>query len=306
MANSSITLLATIEWAKRFVFQRNLALGNFLEPAITSANIILQTVLGPPFAWRWNRVVIGFITNTGQQDYTIFNWAANTPVGLGYVLIDSNGNSQQVTTAGTTGGSVPTWNATVGGITTDGTVTWTNRGPIISNNLSTTYQFGWIENASVRIQNGECLYEWKPLTPKIDLALASEQDRPNFIAAEFDNGNNNVTFRLLPVPDGAYPVSLTIQQKPPIITGVGSTWAPIPDEYSRLYNWGFLSLIYQFADDPRFQFANQKFIANLLSTAEGLSETERNVVLNNWYQLTGQPIIMTDNIQQGRQGRGAL
>jgi hypothetical protein len=304
VANSTITLEQTCEWAKRFVFRRPLALGNFLEPAITSANLILQTIIGPPFAWRWNRAVTGFITTAGQQDYTVFNWSATTVVNTGYVLIDSNGFSQQVTTGGTTGSSQPSWNETIGQTTTDGGVTWTNMGSFSSTNLGTTYQFGWIENASIKDSNpNTCAFEWKPLSSKIDLSLDSAAARPNSISAEFSDSNGNITFRLIPCPDKAYPVSITIQQKPSLITSLNGTWAPIPDEYSRLYNWGFLALMYLYADDARFQMANQKFIANLLSTSEGLTETEKNVVLNNWQQITGAPVVLVDNINQGRQGR---
>lgn len=307
MASSSYTLLQSIEWAKRFIFQRPVAIGNFLEPAVTSANIILQTILGAPFKWRWNRAVIGFTTQAGVQDYTIFNWVTGATVRIGYVLIDSNGFSQQVTTAGVTGGSLPSFNQTVGGTTTDGTAVWTNMGSIGVTYFNTTYNFGWIENASVRDSNpNTCQFEWKQISPKIDLALDSAQARPHSISAEFDDGNGNTTFRLMPVPDKAYPVAITIQQKPPVMSGVQSTWTPIPDEYSRLYNWGFLALMYMFADDSRFQFANQKFIANLISTSEGLTETEVNIMLNNWQQITGAAPVMTGNIAQGRQGRGAL
>ncbi len=42
--------------------------------------------------------------------------------------IDANGNIQRVTTAGTTGTSLPAFNAAVGGTTADGTVVWTNEG----------------------------------------------------------------------------------------------------------------------------------------------------------------------------------
>ena len=308
MASSSYTLLQSVEWAKRFVFQRPLAIGNFLEPAITSANIILQTILGAPFKWRWNRAVIGFVTQTGVQDYTIFNWTPSTVVQIGYVLIDSEGFSQQVTTAGTTkSGSEPSFNETVGGTTSDGSAVWTNMGSIGITHFNTTYNFGWIENSSLRdINQNTCGYEWKQISPKIDLALDSAQARPHSIAAEFDDGNGNTTFRLMPVPDKAYSVAITVQQKPPVMVGTDSTWEPIPDEYSRLYNWGFLALMYMYADDARFQFANQKFIANLLSTSEGLTETEVNIMLNNWQQITGAVPVMTDNIGQGRQGRGAL
>jgi hypothetical protein len=307
MANSSVQLFQTLEWAKRFVFRRPLALGNFNEPAITSANLILQTILGAPFAWRWNRAVLTFITNPGQQDYIFFNWTPSFLVTVGFVLVDSNGFSQQITTSGQTATIMPAFNTNVGGITSDGTATWTNKGSAGLSNFNQTAQFGWIENCSVRDTNPSTLIpEWKPIESKLDLSLDSTQTRPRFIAAEFDNGINTVTFRLMPAPDKAYPVSVTIQQKPPVITGLNGTWTPIPDEYSRLYNWGFLSLMYQYTDDARFQYANQKFIANLLSTSDGLTETERNIVLNNWMAVTGQPTVLANNIQDGFKGRGAF
>lgn len=307
MPVSNITIDQTSDWARRFLFRRPVNIGNNNEPAITSANIILQTILGAPFRWRWNRAVTGFVTTAGVQDYTIFNWTALTQVQVGFILIDTNGFSQQVTTGGTTGSTYPTFNTTVGGTTTDGSVTWTNLGSVGLNKFNTSYQFGWIENASLRdVDPNTCQNVWKPLSAKIDLSLDSGQARPHSISAEFDDGNGNTTFRLIPTPDKAYPVSITLQQKPSTILGMGSTWAPIPDEYSRLYNWGFLALMYLYVDDARFAYANQKFIANLLSTNEGLTETEMNIVLNNWQQVTGGQIVLNDNISQGRQGRGNL
>ncbi|MGH3261199.1 MAG: right-handed parallel beta-helix repeat-containing protein, partial [Trebonia sp.] len=56
------------------------------------------------------------------------SWAPSATVKAGMQVIDTNGNIQQVTTAGTTGASAPSWNATVGGTTTDNTATWTNEG----------------------------------------------------------------------------------------------------------------------------------------------------------------------------------
>jgi hypothetical protein len=243
MASSSITVAQTIDWAKRFVFRRPLNLGNFNEPAVTSANTVLQTIIGPPFSWRWNRKIKTFTTSPGQQDYPV----------------------------------------------------------------STTSDFGWIENASIQETNTVTgLVEWKQITSHIDLGLESAKARPHSISAQFNDSDGNITFRLMPCPDKAYPVSIQYQMKPPVIDGTESTWSPIPDEYSRLYNWGFLALMYMYADDPRFQLANQKFVTNLLSTSEGLTETEMNIWLNNWQQVTGSPTVKADNIAQGRQGRGAL
>ena len=53
------------------------------------------------------------------------SWRAHTYYSLDGVVIDSNGNLQQVTTAGTAGSTTPTWATMVSNTTTDGTVIWT-------------------------------------------------------------------------------------------------------------------------------------------------------------------------------------
>ena len=298
-ASSTITLLNTLEWSKRFNFNRRSAIGNFLEPAMTSANTILQTIVGAPFAWRWNRVVTGLVTVAGQQDYVLFNYLATTAVTLGWYTVDDAGNSQLCTTAGTTGASAPSWNHTLNGTTTDGSVTWTNMGLVVAN-AKGSYSLNWIETSSVQ----DTKSKWWEMTSKIVLGLESNQARPQFISAQSDDGLGNVTFRLLTCPDAAYPVAITLQQKPPLFTSVSQTWTPIPDEYARLYNWGFLSLAWLFADDPRFQMANAKFVSGLLGASEGLSETQKNIFLQEWQSITGQPMSNQDRMQQGYQARG--
>ncbi len=62
-------LLATVNWAQTFMRFQPLAIGG-LEPAVTSANMVLQTMLGAPFRWPWNRSVVSFPLIVGQQDYT--------------------------------------------------------------------------------------------------------------------------------------------------------------------------------------------------------------------------------------------
>jgi len=310
MANSAVTLLRTMEWAKRLNFGRRSAIGNFLEPALTSANVVLQTVLGPPFAWYWNRVVTGFVCVPGQQDYYVVNWQASTVYAVGTFTVDNYGNSQQVTTGGTSGSSAPTWNNTAGGTTTDSGVTWTNLGRILGTTpnsqaitVSQTYSLGFVENASV-LDTTNTPAKWFQIANMVDLARDSAQARPRFISVQADDGNGNVTFRLMPTPNIAYPVLVTLQQKPTPFISVNQTWAPIPDEYQHIYTWGFLALMWAFADDPRVQMANQRFVAQLLATAEGLDETKRNIFLTSWQALTGQPIGNAIRQQQGNQARG--
>ena len=75
----------------------------------------------------------GVTTVTWTQTLTQFGWVANTATLAGQKIIDSNGNLQTAQAAGTTGsGSHPTWNASLGGPTSDGTVTWLNGGSTVN------------------------------------------------------------------------------------------------------------------------------------------------------------------------------
>lgn len=60
------------------------------------------------------------ITNGANKLY-----ATSTAFSKGDIIYDTNNNAQQCTTAGTTGGSAPSWATTLGATTSDGGVTWT-------------------------------------------------------------------------------------------------------------------------------------------------------------------------------------
>jgi hypothetical protein len=53
------------------------------------------------------------------------SWQASTPFTVGFVIMDSNGNFQKVTTAGTSYTAHPAWPMVVASTVTDGTVVWT-------------------------------------------------------------------------------------------------------------------------------------------------------------------------------------
>ena len=238
MASSTITLLQSLEWCKKFVFNRQLSIGDFKEPFMTSANIVYQTILSPPFVWRWNRQIITFSTAAGTQDYT------------------------------------------------------------------QPCNFGYIENASVQDTSASA-NGWIELSPKIDLALNTSQSRPEFISGQLDDGNGNITFRFMPTPDKIYPASITLQQKPALFTSLNQTWAPIPDEFSFIYQVGLLSYIYEFADDPRSASKRQQFVSHLLGASEGLTATQVNIFLSNYQNLSLAQPEKGVQMSQGNQARGS-
>src|ERR1700675_3436745 len=75
MAISTVTINQTVEFCKRLSFDRNPIVGNSLEPALTAAQIIMQTILSPPFNWFWNTTELAFTTNPVAQVATITNVA---------------------------------------------------------------------------------------------------------------------------------------------------------------------------------------------------------------------------------------
>jgi hypothetical protein len=228
-------ILDSMEWAKKMNFNRQSAIGNFLEPALTSANIVMQSILGPPFDWWWNNEVKTFTCVAGQQDYIV-----NSP------------------------------------------------------------EFGHIESASVQTLGSPS--NWMQLEVKNSLSLDATAGRPRFLSPHSqDPTTGDVTFRLMPAPDKVYPVSITIQNAAPLLNSVNDLWSPIPDYMGHIYNWGFLAMMYMFADDPRFAVANQKFVAHLLGAAQGLTEQEKNIFFNNWNNLTG---LQQQQNAQGVQARG--
>lgn len=223
---STITLANTVNWAQSFIRYAPLAIStNSYEPAVSIANVVKQTILNAPFAWKWNRSTVSFSTVSGTQDYT-----------------------------------------------------------------QSVADFGFIETAGTQDANSK-KYEMVELRNVI--GQDSQTSRPTAISPQIDDNAGNITFRLSPVPDAVYTVTVTYQKKATLFpfSGTTSTWAPIPDDYSFVYQQGFLALTFLYWDDPRWQIEVPRFLASLVGVSEGLDDAQKNVFLQNW-------IINNINTQQ--------
>lgn len=315
---STVKISDTIEWAKRLTFNRNPVIGNSLEPALTSANMVMQTILGPPFSWWWNIEEVAFTCNPTAQTATITNIAivggiatitCNNTFVVGQSVIPSgigtttalNGQLMIIQTLiGTapnfTGFTAQVFVPDVASHADTGTITASTTQDYVTPNP----EFSHIDHAAILDINPNPA-KWLEIEVKQVLSQDSTKDRPRFVSPHQEDGNGNMTWRVMPSPDKAYPIVIHINRAPALLTSVNSTWAPIPDFMQYVYNWGFLALMWAFADDPRFSIANQKFTAGLLARAEGLKEEERNAFLNAWNGMTSQAQMQT---QQGIQARG--
>lgn len=300
MASNTKTILNSVNWAKFFLGNRPFYLDTTLEPALTSANIVAQTMLQPPFKWRWNRVSTSFL----MVNATVA-WQNGHVYAAGFRRKDSNGNMQTVTTGGTSSGSEPVWSTTVGGTTTDNTVIWTMSG--LTDYVQTLTNFGFIEKATVTGVTASALGVITEIpNTSTELSTDAGTGRPNTIAPIIDDNAGNITFRFMPgIPDQAYSCSVIYQKKAALMSaviGANGTW-PIPDEYSSVYNYGFLALFMLFADDARFLAMNQKFISGLLGLSEGLNEQQKAIFLGQWEFLLRTNAAQIKQ-QMGLQGRG--
>lgn len=163
--------------------------------------------------------------------------------------------------------------------------------------------FGFIEKASY--SDGTKTAEIPAIQNVLAKASLPEAGAPNSISPQIDDNAGNITFRLLPVPDQNYAINVIFQKRiPSLMTTTASTWAPIPDHYCELYQWGFLAVIAAYFEDPRWAQFSQKFVSSVLAKAEGLSEEAKNVFQQTWLNMVSEQQVRAQKNQQGIQARG--
>lgn len=310
MALSTIKINDTLEWCKRLSFGRSSGLGNSLEPALSNANIVLQTILGPPFSWWWNNedlvftasptLAVATISNIAITSNVLTITAANTFSAGQEVLVSAvnvatflNGKIIQILTASSSVITASFVHLDYASAANTGTVT----AATTQDYTIAASDFSHIDYAAVQ-DISKTPAKWMPLNVRNTLSLATETGRPADINPQSQDSAGNMTFRLLPAPNLAYPVLINIMKTAPLKTSLNDTWAPLPDFMQYIYNYGMLALTYMFTDDSRVGYANSKFTAALLARADGLTDEERNIFLANWDALTGQAAH-----QQGMQAR---
>lgn len=235
----AVQLQATANWASTFIRYMLVNIGTNNEPAITSANTVKQTILGPPFIWPWNRNTNATQSTTaGQQDYQI---------------------------------AIP--------------------------------DFGFFEKATVTDPSGNVTeLEWKQAL-SAESATTTNRTRPTYVSTQVDDGAGNITFRLMPVPDQIYLLTIIYQKQSVPFAVMTDSWAPIPDRYAYVYNRGFLAFALEAAQDGRFMVEHQRFQATLISASEGLSEMQKNLFLGNVLSTSVQSQNAAIRPQQAAQAR---
>lgn len=307
---STLTLRDSTHFVRPFLFFRPLHLGTNDEPALSSANLIQQTIVGPPFRWNWNRQYITFTCTAGQQDYIIpmsdFGFLEKTTVDFAGSLKEieiRNGLSKD-----TILGRPRFISAQIDD--NEATISSTISNVALTSNILTITTTGTFVPGQVVYFAGLSIATFLNGTTAEIITASGAGFTAAFIHADYPSAaetsgtasTGNITFRLMPVPDSPYTVISQYQRKAPLFTNLDDPWM-IPDQYSYIYQHGFMSMMMQYADDPRWQVHSMKFMSHLLGAAEGLTETERNIFSSNWYAISGHTMSDAQKIQQGNQAR---
>lgn len=140
------------------------------------------------------------------------------------------------------------------------------------------------------------------------ISLDTARAAPRKIATLLDDNAGNITFRLMPTPDAVYNVDLIYQNAPNFIaqgTNLGiTTWKPIPDKMSYLYQRGFLSQLQGMYNPQLYLAGMSMFYRQLVSAAEGLTEMEKAIFLEEALRKVQTQAEASLTVQQGKAARG--
>lgn len=128
--------------------------------------------------------VIGGVSGGSTPFVAPFVWQANHAYIVGQTTIDTNSNTQMVTTAGTSGGSAPSWGTTKGSTTTDNGVTWTNQGSAYGTIAQETTGVRWVNVGKTASWAASRIYYkpvngWYPPGPSSPFGGVSVNDGTN-------------------------------------------------------------------------------------------------------------------------------
>jgi hypothetical protein len=304
----SHTLAEAFQYASQYIrlapltFATGPTGGRASDPALSIGDWVRQTILAPPFNWRWNRSTVSFALSTGVQDYvqalSTFGWAEKASVTAGSSVTMTAPNPTSVSI---TSNVLVFTSAGFGGTTTFGAVVsfagFTNAGLTFLNGTSGTVISSSAtilavaySHANVGATNevggaATMKVTGSGTATELEIALMlgddNSQNLPAHVAPIFDDGLGNITFRFLPVPEQAYTAKITWQKQAPSFSAISGTWDPIPDYMFHIYSQGVLAKAYEYLGDERWPFTMNLFLRQLLSFHGGLSESQQDIFINN-------------------------
>lgn len=162
--------------------------------------------------------------------------------------------------------------------------------------------FGWLELGTMLNPTTNKVF---PLAIKNTTPLGESTDSqtPTTLSVLVNTVGTSIKLRFLGVPNAVYTVNLWYQKFQPLLSTLGGAWAA-PDYLSYIYNRGFLAHLYEARGDVRAQQEKVAFAAALISTHEGLTDSEKNIFLQQYLVNPRSMESLQLKTQQGVMARG--
>jgi hypothetical protein len=307
---ASDSLQSTINWALTFIQYSPLQAGLGNEPAVSIASMIRGSLfnagIGP---WFFNRNSTTLNLTATAQDYT-----ATIP-DFGFIekctVVDDQGNAKELKDVYNNKPlSVNSEQARPAAISVE------------SNDGATqSFRFSAIPD---RTYTATVIYQKKaqPFGPYFISSVAAAVsgnttytgvfDPLSFptgataVITGFNQAVNNGSFVVVSSSANTLVVANAAGVVEADITGYAAnfSWAPVPDYYRDIYNNLFLSEAMALVDDARAQIYRARGVAAFLAKAQGLSDTQKNVFVQQWLARTSESMINSLSVQQGVGARG--
>ncbi len=293
------TLQNSINYAATMIQYAPQTSGLGQEPAVTVASMIRGTILSAPFVWPWNRAELNansaqkpVMLEEGVQDYTL-------PItNFGFIekasLTDSDGKVYEIkdvmNIAPLAVASSTVESARPAQISALVTVPYTSvmlrfsPVPDQAYTLNLTYQQSisllgpYFITSANSAAGGNTVYNG--IFDVVSFPVGSTASVTGFVA----NLANNGLFSVVAVT----PTTLTLANGAGVAETISAyvsnfNWSPIPDSFNYIYNTLYMGEIFAMAEmDQMAQLYRQRGAALLLGKAEGLTETQKNIFMQQW------------------------
>lgn len=298
------TIFGTANFCAAFILNRpTQGVANaYQDPTLTLANLTMSTILAPPFAWQWNRVIAAPISVTAilGTDYQValpnFGWLEKATIA--YVTPPVSGPSvfelEIITSAAID--SRPNRPFKICPVLDDNTGNITFRlfpTPDVAYTLSLTYQnapvfattlfgpsIGAITSIAAAVAGSTVYTASGGVTGGAANGLAGAY---LIISTATSNANNGVFYCT-----ASSATTVTVNNQNGILQSgaggtiqTGTTWAPIPDKYNFLYERAMKAHFHGMYDTAMYLQELQLFFRQLVGCSEGLSDTAKAIFLED-------------------------
>jgi hypothetical protein len=134
-------------------------------------------------------------------------------------------------------------------------------------------------------------------------AASQSTSRPTHLAAQYDDGQGNITFRTKQMPNAAYTVMGDYQRRAARLYSLAQPLAPLPEEMGYVFNLGFLAITSLLVNDARSDYWEKKFIARLLGLQDGLDAVRTNIFMGHWESVMKTAARSQAQVSTGTQAR---